>query len=319
MRPRYTRRASTIGGQTLSAETPRRLRSDPMKPPRFDYLAPRTLDEALAHLHHHGDQAKILAGGQSLIPMLNFRLAHPGLVVDVNRLTDLAYVRQHDGGVAVGALTRQHAVERSDLVRSRVPIVAEACRFIGHVPIRHRGTIGGNLAHADPASELPAVMVALEATLTVSSGKSHRTVPAEQFFVAPLTTSLRASELLTEIRIPALPDRTGGAFVEMARRAGDFALVGVAVLVTLDESGRCQRARVALCGVGPTPIRAKAAEEAIVGQAPSGGLIDEAAGRAAAATSPPSDVHGSAAFRTKLARHFTHHAIQLAVQRAGGR
>ncbi|HKW93541.1 MAG TPA: FAD binding domain-containing protein, partial [Methylomirabilota bacterium] len=121
-----------------------------MKPPRFDYLAPRTLDEALAHLDRHGDQAKILAGGQSLIPMLNFRLAHPGVVVDVNRLTDLAYVRQHDGGVAVGALTRQHAVERSELVRARVPVVAEACRFIGHAPIRHRGTFGGNLAHADP-------------------------------------------------------------------------------------------------------------------------------------------------------------------------
>ena len=290
-----------------------------MKPPRFQYFAPRTVEDACSLLASQGGGAKILAGGQSLIPLLNFRLAHPDALIDINRIADLEYVRAEDGGLAIGTLTRQHAVERSDLVRARVPILAEACRFIGHVPIRHRGTIGGNLAHADPASELPAVMVALEATLTVSSGKSNRTVPAERFFVAPLTTSLQASELLTEIRIPALPDRTGGAFVEMARRAGDFALVGVAALVTLDGSGRCQRARVSLCGVGPTPIRASGAEEALVGQAPSGAVVDEAASRAAAATSPPSDVHGSAAFRTKLARHFTRQAIQLAVQRAGGR
>jgi CO/xanthine dehydrogenase FAD-binding subunit len=290
-----------------------------MKPPRFDYLAPRTLDEALAHLHQHGDQAKILAGGQSLIPMLNFRLAHPGVVVDVNRLTDLAYVRQHDGGVAVGALTRQHAVERSDLVRARVPVVAEACRFIGHAPIRHRGTFGGNLAHADPASELPAVMVALEAEMAVASRAGSRAIPAGQFFIGPLTTALQPGEMLTEIRIPAAPPRTGGAFVEMARRAGDFALVGVAALVTLDEAGQCARARIALCGVGPTPIRARAAEDALVGQAPTTAALDEAADRAAAATSPPSDVHGSAEFRRKLARHFARQALAAAIQRSGGR
>src|SRR5262249_55678998 len=153
-----------------------------------------------------------------LIPLLNFRLAHPDALIDINRIADLEYVRVRDGSLAIGTLARQHAVEQSDLVRARVPILAEACRFVGHAPIRHRGTIGGNLAHADPASELPAVMVALEASLTVSNGKSNRTVPAGQFFVAPLTTSLQASEMLTEIRIPTLSDRTGGAFVEMARR-----------------------------------------------------------------------------------------------------
>ena len=290
-----------------------------MKPPRFDYLAPRTLDEALAHLHHHGDQAKILAGGQSLIPMLNFRLAHPGVVVDVNRLTDLAYVRQHDGGVAVGALTRQHAVERSELVRARVPVVAEACRLIGHAPIRHRGTFGGNLAHADPASELPAVMVALEAEMAVASRAGSRVIPAGQFFIGPLTTALRPGEMLTEIRIPAAPPRTGGAFVEMARRAGDFALVGVAALVTLDGAGRCVRARIALCGVGPTAVRARAAEDVLTGQEPTAAVLDEAADRAAAATSPPSDVHGSAEFRRKLAQHFARQALAAAIQRSGGR
>jgi CO/xanthine dehydrogenase FAD-binding subunit len=290
-----------------------------MKPPRFQYFAPRTIDEACGLLASRGDGARVLAGGQSLIPLLNFRLAHPESLVDINRIADLAYLRADDGGgLAIGALTRQHAVERSELVRARVPILAEACRFIGHVPIRHRGTIGGNLAHADPASELPAVMVALEAQFTLSSVKGKRTLPADQFFVAPLTTSLQTGEMLTEIRVPAVASRTGGAFVEMARRAGDFALVGVAALITLDASGRCQRARVALCGVGPTPIRASAAEEALVGQTPTGATLDEAASRAAAATRPPSDVHGSAAFRIKLARHFTRQAIALAAQRAGG-
>jgi carbon-monoxide dehydrogenase medium subunit len=289
-----------------------------MKPPRFEYFSPRTLDEACRLLASHGERAKILAGGQSLIPLLNFRLAHPEALVDINRIADLAYLRAEDGGVAIGALARQHAVERSELVRARVPILSEACRFIGHVPIRHRGTIGGNLAHADPASELPALMLALEAQLTVSSATGDRTLPADRFFVAPLTTSLRSGEMLTGIRIPGLPARTGGAFVEMARRAGDYALVGVAAVITLDGSGRCRQARVTLCGVGPTPIRASAAEEALVGEAPAGTALDEAANRAAAATSPPSDVHGSAAFRTRLARHFTREAIALASQRAGG-
>lgn len=289
-----------------------------MKPPRFEYFAPRALDEALALLASRGDGAKILAGGQSLIPLLNFRLAHPEALIDINRLADLAYVRAHDGGVAIGALTRQHAVERSEMVRARAPVVAEACRFIGHLPIRHRGTIGGNLAHADPASELPAVMVALEAELTLARDTGKRTVSADRFFVGPLSTALQSSEMLTEVRVPGLPARTGGAFVEMARRAGDYALVGVAALITLDAAGRCQRARVALCGVGPTPIRARAAEEALAGQAPAGAALDEAASRAATATSPPSDLHGSAEFRRKLARHFTRQAIQTAAERAGG-
>ena len=288
-----------------------------MKPPRFEYFAPRTLDEALGLFAGHGDRAKLLAGGQSLIPLLNFRLAHPEALIDLNRIPDLAYIRADDGGVAMGALTRQHAVERSDAVRTSVPIVAEACRLIGHLPIRHRGTIGGNLAHADPASELPAVMLALEAQLTVASAKGTRTLPADRFFVGPLSTALQTGEMLTEIRLPGLPPRTGGAFVEMARRAGDYALVGVAALVTLDGSGRCRRARVALCGVGPTPIRAGAAEDALVGQTPDGAALDEAAARAAAATSPPSDLHGSADFRRKLARHFARLAIATATERAG--
>jgi CO/xanthine dehydrogenase FAD-binding subunit len=289
-----------------------------MKPPRFEYFAPRTVDEALRLLANHGDRAKILAGGQSLIPLLNFRLAHPEALIDINRIADLAYIRADDGGVVIGALARQHAVERSELIEARVPIVREACRLIGHLPIRHRGTVGGNLAHADPASELPAAAVALEAQLTLASAEGTRTLAADRFFVGPLTTALRTGEMLTEVRIPGLPGRTGYAFVEMARRSGDFALVGVACLMTLDGSGRCERARIALGGVGPTPIRARAAEEALVGHTPSGAALDEAVARAAAAVNPPSDVHGSAAFRTKLARHFTREAVVLASRRAGG-
>ena len=213
-----------------------------MKPPRFEYHVPRALDEALALLASRGDRAKVLAGGQSLIPLLNFRLAHPEALVDINRIGDLAYVRANGDGLAIGALTRQHAVERSEIVRARAPILAEACRFIGHLPIRHRGTIGGSLAHADPASELPAAMVALEAQLTLASDRGRRTVSVESFFVGPLTTALGPGELLVEVRVPDPPRRTGGAFVEMARRAGDFALVGVAALRHA-RRGRPLRAR----------------------------------------------------------------------------
>ncbi|MBI4607602.1 MAG: xanthine dehydrogenase family protein subunit M [Candidatus Rokubacteria bacterium] len=289
-----------------------------MKPPRFDYLVPRTQDEALAMLAEHGERAKLLAGGQSLIPLLNFRLVQPEALVDINRIADLAYVRERNGGLAVGALTRQHALERSETVRRRLPILAEACRLIGHLPIRHRGTVGGNLAHADPASELPAVMLALDAEFVVVAKGARRMLAARDFFTGVLSTALRPGELLAEIRLPGLPPRTGAAFVEMARRAGDFALVGVAALLTLDAAGRCQQARLALCGVGPTPIRASEAERVLIGEAPRGAALEAAAERAVAATDPPSDIHGSAEFRRKLARYFTRQALETDAQRAGG-
>jgi CO/xanthine dehydrogenase FAD-binding subunit len=289
-----------------------------MKPPRFEYAAPQKTDEAVALLSQHGDRAKVLAGGQSLVPLLNFRLARPEVLVDVNRVAELAYVRPLQSGVAIGALTRQHALERAEVIRTKLPIVAEACRLIGHLPIRHRGTLGGSLAHADPASELPAVMVALEAELTVARRGGQRTLPADQFFTGMLTTALAPDELLTEVRVPELPPRTGGAFIEIARRAGDFALVGIAALVTLDDAGRVSRARLALCGAGPTPIRAREAERVLAGERPDARTLDEAAEQIAAATDPPSDIHASAAFRKKLARHVGRQAIELAIRRAGG-
>jgi carbon-monoxide dehydrogenase medium subunit len=289
-----------------------------MKPPRFEYAAPHHTDEAVTLLAQHGDRAKVLAGGQSLVPLLNFRLAQPELVVDVNRVRELAYVRPFDSGVAVGALTRQHALERDDAVRAKLPILAEACRLIGHLPIRHRGTIGGSLAHADPASELPAAMLALEAEMTVKGPAGSRSVRAEQFFTGVFTTALEPDELLTEIRVPGPPPRTGSAFVEIARRAGDFAIVGIAALVTLDDTGRVGRARLALCGAGPTPLRAHEAERSLVGQRPQGRVLDEAAELIVTAIDPPGDIHASATFRKKLARHVGRQAIELAARRAGG-
>jgi carbon-monoxide dehydrogenase medium subunit len=289
-----------------------------MKPPRFEYTAPRKTDEVVTVLAQHGDRAKVLAGGQSLVPLLNFRLAQPEVLVDVNRVAELAYIRPVDSGLAFGALTRQHAVERAEAVRTRLPVVAEACRLIGHLPIRHRGTVGGSLAHADPASELPAVMVALEAQLTARGPAGSRTLGAEEFFTGVFTTALEPDELLTEIRVPGLPPRTGSAFLEIARRPGDFALVGIAALVTLDQAGRVSRARLALCGAGPTPIRAHEAERSLVGQRPEGRVVDEAAELIVTAIDPPSDIHASAAFRKKLARHVGRQAIELAARRAGG-
>jgi aerobic carbon-monoxide dehydrogenase medium subunit len=289
-----------------------------MKPPPFEYEAPRSADEAVALLAQHGDRAKVLAGGQSLVPLMNFRLAQPEVLVDVNRVAELAYVRPVDGGLAFGALTRQHALERSSAVRAQLPIVAEACHLIGHLPIRHRGTVGGSLAHADPASELPAVMVALEAEMTLSRKGSRRTVVADQFFTGIFSTALEAEELLTDIRVPGLPPRTGSAFVEIARRAGDFAIVGAAALMTLDGNGRVSRARLALCGAGPTPIRAREAESLLAGERPEGRVLDDAVEKMAAATDPPSDIHASAAFRKKLVRYVGRQAIELAVRRAGG-
>ena len=289
-----------------------------MKPPRFDYVAPRALDEALAALAANGEQAKVLAGGQSLIPLLNFRLAQPAMVVDINRIAPLAEIRASDGGVSIGALARQHAVERSELVRQRAPLVAEACRLIGHAPIRHRGTVGGSVAHGDPAAELPATVVALEAELAVAREGGTRTVAAERFFVGPLATALAPGEMLVEVRVPALPPGTGSAFAEVARRAGDFALVGAAAVITLDAGRRCTRARITLCGAGPTPLRARAAEDALVDQTIPGSAVEEAARLGAAAVSPPSDLHASSDFRRRLARHVIRQAVEAAAARAGG-
>ena len=228
-----------------------------MKPPRFDYHDPATVEETLALLARHGDGARVLAGGQSLMPMLNFRLARPAHVIDLNRVAGLdAIAGAEDGGLDIGALARQRALERSGLVAARCPLMAQAMPLVGHSQIRARGTLGGSLAHADPAAELPAVAVALDARLTLASARGRRTVAAEDFFVAALTTSLAPDEILTGVSFPPWPARTGASVLEVAIRRGDFALGGVAATLTLDERGRVGAARIVCFGVGPRPARA---------------------------------------------------------------
>jgi len=287
-----------------------------MKPPRFDYLAPRSLDEALDLLARHGEQARVLAGGQSLVPLLNFRLVRPGYLVDLNDVPGLAGIRVDDGRLVIGAMTRQRAVEMSTLVRERCPLLAEAMPQIGHVQIRNRGTVGGSLAHADPAGELPAVVAALGGELVLRSARGQRVLGPAQFFVGYLTTAAAPDELLVEARVPVAPPRTGSAFLEVSRRHGDFALVGVAATVTVDAGGVCTAAAVALTGVGPTPVVAREAARALVGVEPGPPAFEEAARRVAGSVEPDSDLHASSEYRRHLAGVLTRRALERAAGRA---
>ena len=288
-----------------------------MKPAPFVYHRPATLDEALALLAEHGGEAKPLAGGQSLIPAMNFRLARPAVLVDLNRVAELGYVRAGRDGLQIGAMTRQRAVERSDAVRSAAPLLAEAMPFIAHPQIRNRGTVGGSLAHADPAAELPAVMLALEARFRARGPQGERWIPAGEFFTGILETALGPDELLLEVVVPKSPARTGYAFAELARRRGDYALVGVAARVTLDRRGRCQAARITLFSVGDGPVLAAAAAAMLDGQEPSPEAMRAAADAAAQRDiDPPSDIHASAAYRRRLAAVLTRRALARAVERA---
>jgi carbon-monoxide dehydrogenase medium subunit len=287
-----------------------------MKPAPFDYRRPETLDEALAIFAQLGSEAKALAGGQSLVPAMNFRLARPGVLVDLNRLDSMAYIKEDDGGLRMGAMTRQRSVERSPIVASRAALLAEAMPWVAHPQIRNRGTMGGSLAHADPAAELPAVMVALDANFVLRSQTSTRTVPARDFFTGILSTVLQPEELLTEIQIPAQPARTGTAFLELARRHGDFALVGVAVALGLDQTGSCSSARIVLLSVGDAPVLATRAMETLTGNPATAERIDEAARVAGSEIDPPSDIHASSAYRGQLAKVLVQRALTRAAERA---
>ena len=289
-----------------------------MKPAPFDYLAPRSLDEALAALAdgQAGDgETKILAGGQSLVPLLNFRLATPRRLVDLNRVPGLSYVREQDGGFAIGAMTRQQALERDPSLAAAVPLLSEAMPWIGHLAIRTRGTLGGSLAHADPAAELPAVAVCLDARLTVVGRRGQRSLTAQEFFVDYLTTRLEPDEILTEAWFPRVTPGTGQAWMEFARRHGDFALAGVGVSLTLNDAERITEARIALTGVGATPVHARQAEDALVG-----GTVAERLGAAVEAVranlDPPADIHASSAYRVHLAGVLTERALLQAAERA---
>ena len=288
-----------------------------MKPAAFKYFRPKRVDEALSLLAEHGADAKPLAGGQSLIPAMNFRLAAPSVLVDLNDLGELGGIGESGGEIRIGAMARQRAMERSSLIAGRVPLITETMPHIAHPAIRNRGTIGGSLAHADPAAELPAVMLALNATLIVKSQSEAREIPAEEFFVGLFSTMVRGGELLTEIRIPPRAPRSGYAFYEMSRRHGDFALVGVAADVQVDARGRCEKARVALLSVGDRPILAAQAARALIGHAPSVESIRAAAEAAATRDiDPPSDIHASARYRRQLAKVLTQRVLQRAFERA---
>jgi len=290
-----------------------------MKPPRFDYLLPRTLDEALGLLAQHGEEAKVLAGGQSLVPLLNFRLVRPAYLVDLNDIPGLDGIRVDDDRLAIGAMTRQRVAETSPVVRERCPLLAEAMPQIGHVQVRNRGTIGGSLAHADPAGELPAVMAALDGELILKSRHGERRLRPEQFFVGYLTTAAAPDELLIEARVPVTPPRTGTAFMEVSRRHGDFALVGVAATVTVDAGGICTACALAITGVGPTPVVASDAARALVGLKPTADAFADVGRRVATALIPDSDLHASADYRKHLAGVLTRRALARAAERVADR
>jgi carbon-monoxide dehydrogenase medium subunit len=294
-----------------------------MKPAGFEYHAPASLDEALALLERYGPDAKPLAGGQSLVPAMNFRLAQPAILIDLNRIESLAGIDlTPDGGLRIGAMTRQRAVERSPEVAARVPLLAETMPWVAHAPIRNRGTIGGNLAHADPASELPAVMVALGARLRLQSAHGERWIDAADFFLGLFTTALEAGELVTAIDLPPAAPRSGSAFLEVARRHGDYALAGVACSVTLDPERSCDTARAVLLGVseGPVSVDTSAIVGTGAGTETETGTGTEAildiAERVGRDLDPPGDIHASPAYRRHLASVLIRRGLTLALARA---
>jgi aerobic carbon-monoxide dehydrogenase medium subunit len=286
-----------------------------MKLPPVDYEAPKTVSEAVELLAEHEDEASVLAGGQSLIPLLALRLAHPAVLIDINGIDELSGVSATDGWVAIGATTREYLAEESGTIAGQLPLLAAALPLIGHEAIRSRGTIGGSLAHADPAAELPAVARALDAEFVVRGPSGERVIPAADWFEGYLMTSRQPDELLTEVRFPAASPGTGVSFQEVARRHGDFAMVGLAASVTLAD-GTISDARLAFAGISDVPLRAAGAEELLAGETPSPELFDEAARRATSDLDPPSDLHGSAEYRKKVAAALVRRSLQAAVDNA---
>jgi carbon-monoxide dehydrogenase medium subunit len=288
-----------------------------MKSAPFAYDAPETVDAAVALLAEHGSDAKVLAGGQSLVPLMNMRLARPSVLVDINRIASLQYIRREvDGSLAIGAGTRQSAAERSPDVARGWPVLFEALGQVGHITIRHRGTIGGTLAHGDPAAELPTLAVALDATFRLVGPRGGRTVPAREAYLSYLTTVLEPDEILTEVRFPAPAPRSGAAFLEISRRHGDYALVAAAATVTVDDAGRCTNAAVALGGVAPTPLLATPRKGELQGQPLDEAALRDASRQYTADLDPPTDVHADAEYRSEVAAVLTRRALALAFERA---
>ncbi len=289
-----------------------------MVPAEFGYVAPRTITEALALLERYGDSARLLAGGHSLIPLMKLRLAMPSMLIDLGEITELRGIRDDSGTLVIGATTTHATVAADELVRARYPVLAEAAGQIGDVQVRNRGTIGGSLAHADPAADLPAVMLALDAQLNICSPAGARLVAARSFFEGMFTTQLAATEMLTEIRLPPLPARTGTAYQKAANLASGYAIVGVAVVVTLDSDGAVAAARIGVTGAGAQPVRATTAEAALAGRVPGEANLSMAASAAGHDIEDPlDDMHASADYRRHLVAVHTRRALERAIAAAG--
>jgi aerobic carbon-monoxide dehydrogenase medium subunit len=284
-----------------------------VKPAKFEYHAPASVDEALSILERYKGEARLLAGGQSLVPMMNFRLATPAAIVDLNRVLRLAEIGERDGIVSIGAMTRQRQIEFAPLIREKLPLLAEAMRWVGHLPTRTRGTIGGSIAHADPAAEIPMVLQVLEGEVVARGPQGERRIAAADLFLAPLTTALAADEIITEVRFPATPREVSCAIEEFARRKGDFAIAAIGVMLVREDE-RCTKARLATAGIGPVTIRLREAEALLEERGLAETAIAAAAEKAAELVDPMSDQHGSADFRRHLTAVLTRRAVQKALK-----
>jgi CO/xanthine dehydrogenase FAD-binding subunit len=286
-----------------------------MKPAPFKYIAATSLEHALSLKAEHGDEAKFLAGGQSLMPTMNFRLAQPAILIDLNEIEDLAGIRPSGAATRVGALTRYRALQRDAAFAQAFPLIGEALPHIAHPQIRNRGTFGGNLSHADPASELPAIALALRARFRIRAAQRERWIEASDFFVGPLTTDLQPDEMLVEVELPLPKPRTGSCFTEIARRRGDFAIVGVAATITLGDANQCSDVRLALCGVGETPIDASSAAVVLIGHALTEEAIRDVAASVQKMIDPGGNVHATADYQRHIAGVLTERALRTAHQR----
>lgn len=289
-----------------------------MIPAPFDYHAPQTLAEAIDLLRRHGDDAKVLSGGQSLLPLLKLRMGQAAQVIDIGRIAGLDHLREEDGVLRIGARVRESALERSELIRTRYPILHDTALVIADPLVRNRATVGGNLAHADPANDHPATMLALRALVVAFGSHGERVIPIDDFFTGLFSTALALDEILVEIRVPAPPPRSGGAYVKLERKVGDFATAAAAVQLALAEDGTVAGAGIGLTAAGPVPIRAVEAEAFLIGRMPDAAAVAEAARLAGEAAQPSADRRGSVEYKRNMARVLTGRAIQRALQRAGG-
>jgi len=289
-----------------------------MIPASFDYIAPQTLDEAVRALGDHGEEAKLLAGGHSLLPLMKLRLTNPKLLIDLRKIPGLSSIAEQDDKIVVGALTTHYQIESSELLKKKCPLLPQTARAIGDVQVRNRGTIGGSLTHADPSADWPAAMLALGGELKLTGPKEDRTVQAERFLLGPMTTAIEPTEILTEIRVPIFARRCGSAYLKMAQQASGFAIVGVAVWLKTGQQGRCEDIGIGVTGLSDKPFRAHGVEERLRGSKLTPKLIEESASQVATGIDPLADLHASAEFRAHLARVYTSRAIQEAAKRVRG-